>query len=368
MKSLYLIGGQQKYLRPLFSNDTDWYEYDKGVAVRLNLEAGTAQTLLEYKSPWRTENEKTAPTLFKSGSIEGNILYLCTQTEVMLYHLPDFKQITYISLPSFNDVHHVRPTPRGTLVVASSGLDMIVEITPAGQRVREWPVLDEDPWTRFSRETDYRMVNTKPHRAHPNFLFYVDNQLWATRFYQRDAICLEDHSRRIPIALGAPHDGLQHGDYVIFTTVNGFVVIVHKQTLKVDEIIDLNAIHQDASPLGWCRGVLMEDEKIWVGFSRIRPTRLRENLEWAKRQLKWGIKSLLHESADEERQLWLDRERPSHVACYDLKRRTCVQEIDLEAHGISALFSLFSADGYELATRSEVSGSMQPAAGTTASI
>ena len=362
MRSLYLIGGQQKYLRPLFSNDTDWYEYDKGVVARLNLETGDAQTLLEYTSPRQTEDGKSAPTLFKSGSIDRNIFYLCTQTEVMLYHLPEFKQISYISLPSFNDVHHVRPTLQGTLAVASSGLDMVLEITPEGRRVGEWSALNEDPWTRFSRDTDYRMINTKPHQAHPNFLFYVDDQLWATRFYQRDALCLQDHSRRIPIALGAPHDGLQHGDYIIFTTVNGFVVIVHKQTLKVDEIVDLNAIHQNGSPLGWCRGVLMEDEKIWVGFSRIRPTRLRENLEWAKRQLKWGIRSLMQEPAGHERQLWLDRERPSHIACYDLKRRACLKEINLEDHGISALFSLFSADEYEVATRPEISNTLQQGA------
>jgi hypothetical protein len=38
----------------------------------------------------------------------------------------------------------------------------------------------------------------------------------------------------------------------------------------------------------------------------------------------------------------LKRELPTHVACYDLKRRACVSERNVEKHGVSAIFSIFS--------------------------
>ncbi len=65
--------------------------------------------------------------LFKSGTLANGLLYLTTQTEVLVYRVPSFELTTGISLPSFNDVHHVRPTADGTLLVAVTGLDMVAE-------------------------------------------------------------------------------------------------------------------------------------------------------------------------------------------------------------------------------------------------
>jgi len=40
--------------------------------------------------------------------------------------------------------------------------------------VREWNVLGEDTWSAHSRTVDYRIgVDLKPHRAHPNHVFFV---------------------------------------------------------------------------------------------------------------------------------------------------------------------------------------------------
>jgi hypothetical protein len=59
-------------------------------------------------------NEQPA-ILFKSGTLQGDLLYTCTQTEVMVYRVPSVRAVAYVSLPHFNDVHHVRPTPDGNL-------------------------------------------------------------------------------------------------------------------------------------------------------------------------------------------------------------------------------------------------------------
>ena len=203
---------------------------------------------------------------------------------------------------------------------------MVVEITTDGSVVREWSALGEDPWARFSRRTDYRKVpTTKPHRSHPNHAFELDREVWVTRLQQRDAICLSRPGPRIDIAIQRPHDGYIFGDRIYFTTVDGHIVIVNGKTLKVERTIDLNQMSGQAGQvLGWCRGILPLDERfVWVGFTRVRPTRFIENVAWIKN----GNTT---------------RNKPSHVALYDLRSKRCEQEIELEPHGIGVVFSLLA--------------------------
>lgn len=322
MQRLYVVGGQQRNLRSLLSGAQEWYEYQKGVILEVDPETRQISPRVEYISPPEARAENDAIVLFKSGTAENKTLYVCTQTEILIYALPTFQQVGYVSLPSFNDVHHVRPTPTGNLLVANSGLDMVLELTQAGEIVREWDVLGEKPWTRFSKQIDYRKgVSTKPHRSHPNHVFYIGDEPWVTRFQQQDAISLLDPHRRIHIGVERVHDGVVHGDLIYFTTVNGNVVIAHSKTLQIEEVIDLNALHPADTLVGWCRSISIDDGKAWVGFSRLRPTKWRENVSWVMQKFK--------------------RILPTHIGYYDLARRQCLDEIDVEAHGLNAVFSIF---------------------------
>ena len=262
--------------------------------------------------------------LFKAGTRQDDLLYVCTQTEVLVYALPGFERTGYVSLPRFNDVHHVRPTPQGSLLVANSGLEMVVEIDLDGRVLREWNVLGEPPWERFSQSVDYRQgINLKPHRAHPNYVFYVGEEIWATRFEQKDVVCLTRPDRRLPIGLERVHDGVAHDGRNYFTTVNGRIVIADLSSLCIEEVVDLNSMHPDGALLGWCRGLLIEQDKIWVGFSRIRPTKFRQAVSWVRQGF--------------------SRSLPTHIACYDLVKRRCVAEVELESHQLNAVFSIHFA-------------------------
>lgn len=323
LQHLYLIGGQQKSPRPLLSVEKDWYQYQKGIILHIDLESGAVKTCLDYTSKPDT-CAPGDPILFKAGSIQDDRLYVCTQTEVIVCALPAFEVIHHISLPCFNDVHHVLPTPTGNLLVANSGLEMVLEIKPDGHVLREWNVLGEGPWQHFSRQMDYRKgINLKPHRAHPNYIFYIGDEIWVTRFELRDVICLTHPNRRLSIGLERIHDGTFHKERLYFTTVNGNLVIANPATLEIEEVVDLNAIDGGQTLLGWCRGLLVEGDRIWVGFSRIRPTQFREAVSWI-------------------RQSFL-QQLPSHIACYDLNRRQRLTMIDVEAHGLNAVFSILPA-------------------------
>jgi hypothetical protein len=328
MNDIYVIGGETR--RSTFRKLSEWQSSQKGVIVRLYPENKSSEVCVDYVSPPAVCAPEKPAILFKSASLVGNRLYACTSTEVLIYQLPEFRVVQYISLPCFNDLHHVCPTPEGTLLVTVTGLDMVVETSADGKPIREWSVIGEDTWRRFSHDVDYRTVpTTKPHRSHPNHIFLLEDEIWVTRFEQRDAISLSRPGRRIDIAIERPHDGYVFGDSIYFTTVDGHVVVVNRKTLHVDNVYDLTKMHgPDEQVLGWCRGLLPLDQGlVWAGFTRVRPTKFRENLAWLKR------------GATGERM-----DRPSHLGLYDLQGKRCVDEIPLEPHGIGIVFSLHPAN------------------------
>jgi hypothetical protein len=325
MSRLYISGGRQR--GAIFRKLEEWQSYEQALLIELDTASNQSRARVEYVSPPEACADELPSILLKSASLHDDKLYACTSTEILIYEAPAFRRLRYISLPCFNDLHHVCPTSEGTLLVAVTGLDMVVEITLDGALVREWDVLSENPWVRFSRQVDYRKIaSTKPHQSHPNHVFELDGEVWVTRLQQRDAICLTKPGARIDIAIQRPHDGYIFGDRIYFTTVDGHIVIANGRTLKIEETINLNRMSsQSGQVLGWCRGVLPLDERwLWVGFTRVRPTKFVENVAWIK-------------NAGNQ------RHKPSHLALYDLARRKCEQEIELAPHGIDVVFSLLPA-------------------------
>ncbi len=302
----------------------EWYEYQKALIIEVDVATGSSRQVFEYVTPAEAGPAEDPAILFKSGTLVGDRLYVTTQTEVLVFQVPTFERLAYVSLPRFNDLHHVRPTPDGHLLIANTGLDTVLEVSLAGDVLREWNVAVEDTWSRFSPDVDYRRVKTtKPHQAHPNHVFYIGDEPWATRFQQRDAISLIDPSRRIDIGLQRIHDGVVHEGRVYFTTVDGKIVIADTERLEIVDVVDLTTLHPADTRLGWCRGILLEGDRIWVGFSRIRPTKFRENVGWVLRGFK--------------------RDVGTHIGCYDLASRSVVHQFGLEDSGLSAVFSVFAA-------------------------
>ncbi len=327
MASLYVTGARQKNL--LIKKEAEQNLYEKALILRIDTDTGDARVCVEHESPPGARAGENSSNVFKSGTLVGGIFYSCTSTEVILYRVPSFEPIVYLSLPWFNDLHHVCPSADGNLLVVNTGLDQVLKISREGRVLNEWSVLETDTWTRFSRATDYRKVeSTKPHEAHPNFVFELAGEVWVTRFHQRDSICLTRPGKRIDIAVQRPHDGLRFQGKIYFTTVDGHIVIVDETTLAIERAVDLNAIGSNPKILlGWCRGLLPDDQgRIWVGFTRVRKTRFTENLLWVKHKLQDGR-----------------TEQPTHLARYDLRQNICLQQIDLEQFGMNVVFSIFEA-------------------------
>jgi hypothetical protein len=142
---------------------------------------------------------------------------------------------------------------------------------------------------------------------------------------------LVDGSRRIPIGLERLHDGLVSDGLVYFTTVDGKIAIADAERLEVVEVVDLTTMSPSDTRLGWCRGVHVEGTMAWVGFSRIRPTKFRENVGWVVRGFR--------------------RDAGTHLGVYDLRERRLMTEFPLEDSGLGAVFSVFRAPSATLAPR-----------------
>lgn len=319
MRKIYVIGGQQKD-----RITEDWHQYEKGVILQIDLDKYELIKRTEYTSPPNVCPDKDPSIVFKAGTISKKKLYVCTETEVIIYSLPHMKQIDYISLPCFNDVHHVRPDQNGNLLVVNTGLDMVLEINSTGTILRTWNVLNQPPWDRFSPNVDYRKISTtKPHESHPNFVFQIGNDIWATRCLQKDAICLTKPDQIINIGGSYIHDGVLAGDTLYFTKVDGQVVTVDVHTLQVKNHYYLSLFDNHNSPLGWCRGIkVLSNDTVIVGFTRIRPS--KNPLE------------------DRQKFNSFDAVLPTRIACYDLKHGKLLWEHGLEQYNLNAVFSIHS--------------------------
>jgi hypothetical protein len=323
----YVLGGKQVQHA---AQVEEWHGCEAALAIEADVDAGRNERRVSYQSPPDACPDRRPSFVFKAGTLAGSRLYACTQTELLVYALPGFALERRISLPCFNDLHHVTPSPWVTLLVADTGLDMVVELSPEGERLREWSALGEDPWQRFDRERDYRKIaSTKPHRAHPNYVFLLGDEIFTTRFEQRDAVSLTRPGRRIVLDGAQPHDGVLHGDTVYFTRVDGSLVLADAATLEVRRVLDLTRLGPDEKLLGWCRGLhVVDPDHVVVGFSRLRQTRFRENLSWLQARLAPGRRAGCY---------------PSRIALYDLRAEKLVWEHETEDAGLDIVFSVHAA-------------------------
>jgi len=323
MARIYITGGRQKP-SSLLTRD-EWNAYEKAVVIELDTDSGDARCVLEYQSAPELCPKKGASHVFKAGAWDNGRLLLCTQTEVVWFD-PDARQVVQrLSHPWMNDVHHVERIG-GRIHVVSTGLDSVLVFEDDDQTLSSLhSVTGEPPWVRFSKDTDFRRVpTTKPHPCHANYIHAEGDQRWVTRFQQRDAVCVETGQTTERISDDPIHDGVVDGELVWFTVVSGTVVAVDKRTHKVHARYDLDRIGREGGhPLGWVRGILRRERQTLLAFSRLRPTKLKQNLAWLRKPLG---------KAPEP--------KPTRVAAYDLEGGRKLREWVVERAGVSSIFSI----------------------------
>ena len=294
-RPLYLVGGRRSATNPNAKN------FVRGVVLLKN-ETGI-HLVTEYRSPpeLRMMGEHT---LFKGATRLNDLLYCCTRKEIVVYQLPGFEEVRHFSHPLFADVHYVIPLDYGGLLVAVANLEIVLEFDGDGNIVNEHNMSDEA--LVIDRDLDYRLErhDGTPPRAHLNHLVTVNGEVFVTRLIKKDAVSLSDNSRRIDLGDERVHDGYLFGSELYFTSVNGSIIVVDPVTLA----------ETDRYPLAtgsWCRGLLVDADSTWVGFTR------RDEADMSI--------------------------APTRIARYDLADGSLLEEIDLEPYGMDAIYSIIDA-------------------------
>lgn len=297
-----------------------------GELAILDWDSKKIETLIKYDSNSDISADMLPSIYFTSATLIDDRLYLCSTTQVFVYDYPSLELVLEINHPWFNDVHHVTCIDN-TIYVASTGIDAVLGFDFNGHLVSSQHASNDDLWFRRSSTIDYRKIaSTKPHDNHPNFVFELDGQIWATRFEQQDAVNLSNHDETISLGDERVHDGHVVGDYIYFTSVNGHIIKVDKRDRRVVSDYNLNDIDRRGVPLGWCRGVCVEGNIAYIAFSKLRSTKIEDNLRWLKGAIKPGTGS--------------ENVLPARISMFDLERGELVDEFVLPPEHMSIIFSV----------------------------
>ena len=103
--------------------------YDAALLVRLDLDSGETETLIE-KTDAGPHYPDAHPNLqFTSGCTQGSSIWLPTDTEIYKVNYPSLSIEKVISHPCFQNIHSAHIL-EGLLWVTSTGLDMVIAIDP----------------------------------------------------------------------------------------------------------------------------------------------------------------------------------------------------------------------------------------------
>ena len=272
--------------------------------------------------------------MFKGAAIHNNYCYVVSNTEVLRYDLSNWELTSLYTDKSFNDLHGVLPTGDG-VYVCNTGLEIVQKIEsygePCAKVVSEINIASQPTWQRFNNKIDYRTIpTTKPHEAHINHLFTIRKKVWVNLGNSRKAICVTDPNLFIDMDSYFDqnekvlcHDGLVVGDKIYFTSVSGKIIIVDKNYLKVEKIINLNKINNLDKDIGWTRGIEVVGTKAYVGITKVRRSRFKEYTKY----LVTGEKSSMPSSIIE-----LDLEREVITDAYEAQ--------NYQGHGIYSIIKL----------------------------
>lgn len=262
--------------------------------LSLDLDTGAFQTLLSVDQGNDNFPDVDPNLEFTAGAVDGQTLWLTTDTEVRHYRYKPLELISTYSYPFFHNIHSV--VPRGDqLYVTSTGLDLVAVLSKSdGSLIKLINTEGKPTWHRFSPDTDYRKVHsTRPHDCHPNHVFWIGEEAWVTRCTQEDAVCLSDLSKRIDISGSrrpiSVHDGIVNDGKIYFTCVDGAIVVAEPSTYAVIDVIVLNELKGFGGVRGWCRGLYLNGDICYVAFSRLRKTKRLERVAWVSRLIGRGF-------------------------------------------------------------------------------
>jgi hypothetical protein len=190
------------------------------------------------------------------------VVVACSWIDQCCYLVRPDEDVVSITHPWFNYLHSVDRTPRGTLLLASAGSDVIMEITSNGEVIWEWFGPEHGYDTRpngtalhVDRNIDYRPLRkgTTDQAMHvTSATLMADGTLLATLFHQGTLVAIDrttGRARTILSGLRCPHGIHRWGDAALLSDTLGHRILVLDEHLRVSSEVPFGTQWlQDAIP------------------------------------------------------------------------------------------------------------------------
>ena len=290
----------------------------------LDVASGDVRDVCTWTTPAAHHPGEDQHLEFTAGWRQGPWMWQPTRTEVLKIRWQTGEVVEVIDHPLFADLHSVMPHPDGGLVVTATGHDSVLHLVNGQVRAHWWLRGSAQEFQKQRKYPDYRLIpfgELKPHLYHPNHTVVLDGDLWVTCFEDRCARCLTARHPDIALPEGPPHDGRIREGIVWFTTVNGWVIGVDPATRERVVEIDVHALDPRPGLPGWCRGVEVVGDTLFVGMTTLRSSRHRD---WLRR----AIRGRSGES------------RPTRVVQLDWRRQRWQAEFDVGNAAGGTLYSI----------------------------
>lgn len=233
----------------------------------------------------------------------GRDLLVCGAAAVFRFDGRSMAESGVLALPSFNDLHGVTAT-RDRIYVVNTGMDCIDVFdhdgrfvgthgfdaawmaahrlrgeTPAraewlGLHARGWSggptefraVDDEDRYYRVDMQEPYHRRQQRDY-VHPNHVQIVDGRVLVTSLVRCGVVDVGSWHQVVSVQ-SPPHDGIAADDGYYVTRVDGYVEVCDiGRPGDRPRVIDVSTL---AGMTGWCRGLMVTPDALWVGFTEIR--------------------------------------------------------------------------------------------------
>lgn len=212
------------------------------------------------------------------------------------------------------------------MLLSSTGNEAVVELTHDGALRELWAL-----GAPISLDRDYRGLHhsaLKPHRAHPNHAIWIDGALRVTCLQTAESVDPCDPSATVTFPEGPPHDGRSREGLLWFTTTNGHILGLCPRTGDRHVALDLAAFDRGEGLAGWCRGIEVRGDRLWVGLSQVRRATWRE----------LGRRALRGASG---------RKRPARIVELDWRRGRVLRELVMPDPGGAEIYGLTLLDAQD---------------------
>jgi hypothetical protein len=174
----------------------------------------------------------------------------CSWIDQCIYVLNGSAEVSTVTHPWFNYIHSVDLTPQRTILLASAGSDLIVEISSGGEVVWEWfgpehgyGTCPEGTPVFFDRGADYRTMrrSTAEQAMHvTSAILLSNNTVLATLFHQGALVSIDRETGEVRVildGLSRPH-GVHRceGGFILSDTLGHRILLLNEELQICSEI------------------------------------------------------------------------------------------------------------------------------------